>query len=73
MLTDKSYYDYDYEETEESKVVTDWESTIKTDEEVNDILNIFGMGKKKTEEEKLQDFIIKEEEIKHGSRDTGSH
>ena len=66
MLTDKAYFDYDFEEAEAPKVVTDWESTIKSDDEVNDILNTFGMGVQKTDEEKLQDFIIKEEEIKNG-------
>ena len=63
MLLDKSYYDYDFEKVEKPTPVIPWEETIKTDEEVNDILAIFGLGKKaQTDEEKFQEFIMKEEQ-----------
>ena len=60
ILMDKGYFDYDFEKVE--KPIT-WEDTVKSDEEVQSILSIFGMGQKekpKTEEE-LQAYIIKEE------------
>lgn len=60
ILTDKGYYDYDYEQIDAPAV--DWEQTIKSDEEVQNILSIFGMGKSK--EEQLQSYIIKEEQKK---------
>ena len=64
ILADKAYYDYDYEQAEQPSVIVDWDETIKSDEEVNNILSIFGMGKQQTKEEQLQDFIIKEESKK---------
>lgn len=64
ILADKAYYDYDYEQAERPRVIVDWDETIKSDEEVNNILSIFGMGKQQTKEEQLQDFIIKEESKK---------
>lgn len=73
LLLDKGYYDYDYEKTAAPTPVVDWEDTIKSEEEVNDILSMFGLGQRATEEENLQEFIIKEEEQKNGSRDSGSY
>ena len=64
MLLDKGYYDYDFEPTKPKTIITDWESTIKSDDEVSQILNIFGIGKrdKKPETiEEIQNYIIKEE------------
>ena len=63
ILMDKGYYDYDYEKTEKT-VITDWESTVKSDEEVQDLLSMFGMGhKKKLEtEEEVQDYILNQME-----------
>ena len=61
LLLDKGYYDYDYERTEKPKVVVDWEKTIKSDEEVSNILAMFGMGPKVKGDEDLQQFILKEE------------
>ena len=62
LLLDKSYYDYDYERAE---APVRWEDTIKTDEEVSDMLAMFGMGPKaqKTPEtiEEIQEYIIKQE------------
>ena len=67
LLLDKGYYDYDFEYVEPPTVTPDWESTIKSDEEVQDILSSLGIGRKKQmTDEELQNFINKEEEIKHG-------
>ena len=59
MLIDKGYFDYDYQKVEKQVI---WEDTIKSDEEVNDILSAFGLGRKEKTEEELQQFIISEEE-----------
>lgn len=67
LLLDKGYFDYDYEHVESALPEVNWEDTIKSDEEVNDILSIFGLGRKEKTEEELQQFIIKEEETRHGS------
>lgn len=64
ILMDKGYFDYDFESVEKPPLTVDWESTIKTEEEVNDILSVFGLGKprKKPETlEEIQDHIIKQE------------
>lgn len=59
MLLDKGYFDYDFVKTEAPVI---WEDTIKTDEEVNDILSMFGLGNKNkiTEQEDIQKHIIKQ-------------
>jgi len=62
MLLDKGYYDYDYEKVEAE---VRWEETVKTEEEVHDMLAMFGMGnrarmKPKTTED-IQNYIIKQE------------
>ena len=38
MLLDKGYFDYDYEKVEKPPQFVDWVDTIKTDEEVVDML-----------------------------------
>lgn len=64
MLIDKGYYDYDYEKEEKLILVS---NTRKTKEEINQILRNFGLPvQDDTEDDKLQSFII-EEEQKHGS------
>jgi hypothetical protein len=64
MLIDKGYYDYDYEKEEKLILVS---NTRKTKEEINQILRNFGLPvQDDTEDDKLQSFII-EEENKHGS------
>lgn len=65
MLVDKGYYDYDFEKTEEYVPPVAWEDTIKTDEEVDGILSIFGMqsNRKKPETtEELQSYILNQME-----------
>ena len=64
MLIDKGYYDYDYEKEEKLILVS---NTRKTKEEINQILRNFGLPvEEESEDEKLQQFIIKEEQ-KHGN------
>ena len=63
MLLDKGYFDYDYEKVEKEEFV-DWVDTIKSDEEVRDMLAGFGFShlKKKPETtEEIQNHIIKQE------------
>ena len=63
MLLDKGYYDYDYER--ESKPVL-WDDTVKTDEELTEMLSGFGFGgrtnKKPETVEEIQNYIIQEEQ-----------
>ena len=60
LLLDKGYYDYDFEKVERP---VRWEDTIKSDEEVADMLAIFGMGprigKQPETTEEIQDYLIK--------------
>lgn len=59
MLLDKGYYDYDAEKVE-SKVR--WEDTVKSDEEVANLLSMFGMGpkaQKPKNEEEVQNYLLK--------------
>lgn len=64
MLIDKGYYDYDYEKEEKLILVS---NTRKTKAEINQILRNFGLPvQEETKDDKLQQFIIKEEN-KHGS------
>lgn len=63
-LIDKGYYDYDYEKEEKLVLVS---KTKKSKKEINQILRNFGLPvEEESEDEKLQQFIIKEEQ-KHGS------
>ena len=60
MLLDKGYFDYDYVKSERENR---WEDTVRTDEEIREIMAGFGIGvprKPKTLEE-IQRYIIKEE------------
>lgn len=60
MLIDKGYYDYDYEKEEPLVLVS---TTRKTKEQINRILRNFGLPvQDEDEEEKLQQFIIREEQ-----------
>ena len=62
LLIDKGYYDHDYEKVEKPII---WEQTVKSDEEVADMLATFGMGpkvhKKPRSIEEIQEYIIREE------------
>lgn len=73
LQIDKSYYDYDFESTEVPAPIVNWEDTIKSKEEVHDLLSIFGLGgNMEKDDEYMQNYILKEEQ-KHGSRDSGSY
>ena len=62
LLVDKGYFDYDYEKMPEPEIITTWEDTVKTDEEVQDILSIFGVGQRAPETiDDIQEYIIKQE------------
>lgn len=63
ILTDKGYYDYDYEEEEKLLLVSE---TKKSKKEINAILRNFGLPVEQVKDEELQQFIIKEE-TEHGS------
>ena len=62
LLLDKGYFDYDFEEVEKP---VNWEDTVKSDEEVADMLEMFGMGPKVQKApqntEEIQEYIIREE------------
>jgi len=65
LLLDKGYYDYDYEPAPKVQQIVNWEDTLKSDEEVQDMISIFGFGRKKKKKpetlEEIQEYIIKEE------------
>lgn len=66
ILVDKGYYDYDFEKVEYKKQ-TVWEETIKSEEELKNILVGFGfthLAKKPQTAEELQSYIIKQMEDK---------
>ena len=63
LLIDKGFFDYDYVQQEENKFI-DWESTVKTQEELHDLLAGFGFGlspKKPETIDEIQEHIIKQE------------
>ncbi len=63
LLLDKGYFDYDFERSEKEEVVT-WEDTVRSDEEIREIMAGFGIGVKRKKPETLeeiQNHIIKQE------------
>ena len=60
LLMDKGYYDYDYEAVKEIPKQKTYEETVKSDEEIRDILGRFGWGKQKLSPEELQAEVMKE-------------
>lgn len=72
LLLDKGYFDYDFERSEKEEVVT-WEDTVRSDEEIREIMAGFGIGVKRKKPETLeeiQNHIIKQES--YGSSNTSS-
>lgn len=65
LLLDKGYFDYDYEKPERPEESATFDNTVKSDEEVENMLSLFGIGtrsKKKPETlEEIQNHIIKQE------------
>lgn len=68
ILADKGYFDYDFEKFGMMEEGKDWAETVRSDEEVDDIMKGFGFGKrvpkgKKPETiEEIQEHIIKQME-----------
>ena len=64
LLLDKGYFDYDFERSEKEEVVT-YEDTVRSDEEIREIMAGFGIGVKRKKEqrtlEEMQNYIIKQE------------
>lgn len=67
---DKGFYDYDYNYTEPVVQQKTYEESVKSDDEVKDMLGAFGwFGKKKKEPlsaEQLQSEVMAEENKKNG-------
>ena len=61
MLLDKGYYDYDYEKLEKVGNASTWDETVKSEEEVANMLGMFGFRKKPKTLEEIQNHIIKQE------------
>lgn len=65
QLIDKGYYDYDFEKVVKVPEFVNWEDTLKSDEEVQDIISIFGFKTNKTKKpettEEIQEYLIKQE------------
>lgn len=65
ILADKGYYDYDFEKFGVIEEGRDWAETVRTDEELDSVLNGFGFGrrtKKPETTEEIQEHIIKQME-----------
>ena len=65
ILADKGYYDYDFEKFGVIEEGKDWAETVRTDEELDSVLNGFGFGrrtKKPETTEEIQEHIIKQME-----------
>lgn len=64
LLVDKGYFDYDFESFEFEMPVL-WEDTVKTEEELHEMLSGFGFGISKPKEpetlDEIQEHIIKQE------------
>ena len=61
MLIDKGYFDYDFEKVGILDEGRDWVDTIRSEEEIRDIVASFGIGRKaKTPEtdEEIQNHIL---------------
>lgn len=64
LLLDKGYFDYDYQRVEKDEVVK-WEDTVRSDEEIRQIMAGFGIGVQRSKPqtiEEVQNYIIKQEE-----------
>ena len=61
LLLDKGYFDYDYEKVGILDKERDWVETVRSDEEISDIVSSFGIGPKKKKpetEEEIQQHIL---------------
>lgn len=57
---DKGYYDYDYEAVKVTPKKKTYDESVKTDEEIQNILKRFGWGKNKVTPEELQREVMEE-------------
>ena len=68
ILADKGYFDYDFERFGMIDQGKDWAETVRSDEEIDDIMSGFGFGKRVQGEkrpetvEEIQEHIIKQME-----------
>lgn len=63
LLLDKGFFDYDFEKVDKPAPIVNWEETIKSDEEVQGILSMFGVGQRKPDSlEDIQSHIRKQME-----------
>ena len=63
LLLDKGYFDYDFEKTQRPEDSATFDNTVKSEEEVKNILSSFGIGTRaKTPNtlEEIQNHIIKQ-------------
>ena len=64
LLLDKGYFDYDFEKVVKAPEIVNWEDTLKSDEEVADMMSAFGFGQKKAKNpetvEEIQEHILKQ-------------
>ena len=64
ILVDKGYFDYDFERCGILEEGRDWVETVRSDEELDDIMKGFGFGKRTKNPETLEDIqshILKQE------------
>ncbi len=64
LLIDKGYFDYDFEKFGILEQGKDWAETVRSDEEMDEIMKGFGFGRrtKKPETlEEIQSHILKQE------------
>ena len=61
ILMDKGYFDYDFEKVDKADVPVDWNDTVKSEEQVWDILSGFGPWAHRSKSvEEIQEHIIKQ-------------
>ncbi len=60
MLLDKGYFDYDFEKFGMIEPGRDWVDTVRSDQEIADIMSGFGFGRRKKPEttDEIQKYII---------------
>ena len=62
LLLDKGYFDYDYEKVGILEPERDWVETVRSKEEVEDMVASFGIGRKKPKkpetDEEIREYIL---------------
>ena len=69
ILLDKGYFDYDYDSREKEEPAVDWVDTVKSQEELHEMLSWFGIGPSSTGKPETLDDIQKHiiEQERYGS------